>query len=67
MGNINRESLYRKFGPLLFETLVLIIKDELNLLRTEAGLTPRTNQQLMNAIDSKLKTLDLYNWMDEDI
>lgn len=61
-----RESLYKKFGPQLIEALVLIIKDEINILRTEAGLTPRTNQQIMDALDNKLTNdVPVYDWMDE--
>lgn len=62
---IARDELYRKFGPILIEALVLIIKDEINLLRTEHGLSERTNQQLMDAIENKLNNLSLYDWMNK--
>ena len=58
-----RAELYRKFGPLILETIVMIIKDEINILRQEAGLAERTNQQLMDAIESKLSELEEYDWM----
>ena len=58
-----REELYRKFGPKLIEAIVIVIKDEINLLRVEAGLPERTNQQLMNAVDTKLSSLPDYPWM----
>ena len=62
----NREELYRKFGPKLIEAIVLIIKDEINILRAEHGLPARTNQQIMNAIDNKLDTISDYEWMNEE-
>lgn len=58
-----REQLYRKFGPQLIEAIVMVIKDEINLLRAQHGLAPRTNQQLINAIDTKLADVNEYNWM----
>lgn len=64
---INREKLYKYFGPLLIEALVLIIKDEINILREKNGLAPRTNQQIMQALEDKLKTLEKYNWMDPNL
>lgn len=60
---VTREQLYRKFGPILLNAIVMIVKDEINILRQEAGLAERTNQQLMNAIDSKLDELEEYDWM----
>ena len=61
-----REELYRKFGPILIDAIVQIIKDEINILRVKAGLSERTNQQLITAIDNKLKTIPLYPWMLDD-
>lgn len=63
---ITRKELYKKFGPLLVEAVVLIIKDEINLLRVECGLPERTNQQMVSAIESKLGTLSEYDWMSEE-
>lgn len=60
-----RKDLYRKFGPLLVEAIVLIIKDEINLLRVECSLPERTNQQMINAIETKLEILSKYDWMIE--
>ena len=59
----NRESLYIRFGPKLLEAIVMVIKDEINLLRTEHGLAERTNQQLITAIDTKLADMNDYDWM----
>lgn len=58
-----REELYRKFGPMLIEAIVLIIKDEINIMRTQLGLPKRTNKQLSTAIDDKLSSLSPFDWM----
>lgn len=62
-----REELYRMFGPKLVEAIVLIIKDEINILRAEHGLSARTDQNLIDAIETKLGTLSDYDWMNEDV
>lgn len=64
---MTREELYRMFGPKLVEVLVLIIKDEINILRAEHSLSARTDQDLINAIETKLGTLSDYDWMSEDV
>lgn len=58
-----RDEIMQQFGPMLLEALMLIIKDEINLLRAEHGLLPRTNEQILNAIDDKLQTLPVYDWV----
>jgi len=58
-----RDELFRKFGPLIAEGLVLITKDEINLLRDLHGLAERTNDQIMTTLKNKLETLPLYDWM----
>ena len=63
---MTREELYKAFGPMLLEAVVLIIKDEINILRTNASLPERTNQQIIDAIETKLTTLNKYNWMDNN-
>lgn len=60
---MTRNELYRQFGPKLIEAIVLIIKDEINILRIEAGLPERTDKQIRNAITTKLESLSDYNWM----
>lgn len=58
-----RDDLFRKFGPLVVEGLVLITKDEINLLRDLHGLAARTNEQIMTALENKLGSLPKYDWM----
>lgn len=60
-----RAELYKYFGPLLMEALVLVIKDEINILRLQAGLSERTNQQIMDVMENKLSNLTKYDWMNE--
>lgn len=60
---MNREELYRKFGPKLIEAMTLVIKDEINLLRINAGLSERTNNQIMTALNNKLGLIKDYAWM----
>lgn len=62
---MTREELYRRFGPKLLEAIVLLVKDEINLLRTQHGLPARTNQQIIDALESKLSNIPDYDWMDE--
>ena len=60
---MTRAEIYRYFGAKLLEAIVLIIKDEINILRTEAGLAERDNQQIIDAIETKLASLGDYDWM----
>jgi len=62
---MTREELYRKFGPKLVEAIALVIKDEINVLRTNASLPERTDQQIIDAIETKLTAAEDYPWMDE--
>jgi len=60
---MTRDELYERFGPLLIEAIVLIIKDEINLLRQQHDLSERTNQQIIDTISNKLSILSEYDWM----
>lgn len=62
---MTREELYRKFGPKLVEAIALIVKDEINILRTNASLPERTDQQIIDAIETKLTAMEDYPWMNE--
>ena len=63
---VNRDALYRRFGPKIIEAIVLVIKDEINILRSAHGLPERTNQQLINAVEAKDDSLPLYDWMTDN-
>lgn len=61
-----REDLFKHFGPQLMEAVGLVILDEVNLLRVQAGLSERTPQQFLDAIESKWNANVPYAWMNED-
>ena len=63
--SITRKELYYQFGPILLEAIVLLIKDEINILRVAAGKPERTSEQVMDGIASKLSALTKYNWMNK--
>lgn len=58
-----RDELYSKWGPMLFEAVVLAVTDEINTLRRRAGLSPRTVWQVRNSIEEKHSTLELFDFM----
>lgn len=62
---MTRNELYEHFGPKLVEAIVLVVKDEINLLRLQLGLSERTNEQIRNVVSSKLESLSDYGWMEE--
>ena len=59
---MTRDELYQRFSPELVEAIVLVIKDEVNLLRNQHGLPERTNQNVINAIGNKLSSIPKYSW-----
>lgn len=54
MSDYTKDEIHGIFSPLLLDAIVRVLKDEINILRTEAGLSERTNQQVLNAIGAKL-------------
>lgn len=60
---MTKAELYRRFGPKLIDALTQVILDEINLLRSEIGLSSRTSQQVINAIVNKLENISDYEWM----
>jgi len=63
---MTRNELYRRFGPQLIEAIVLVVKDEINIIRTQLGLSERTNEQIRNVVSSKLESLPDYDWMESE-
>ena len=61
---MTRDELYSMFGPKLMEAIALIIKDEINILRAQHGLADRTNQQIIDALETKLGSITNYDWME---
>lgn len=64
---VRRDELFQKFGPLLFEAFAIIVKDEVNDLRVLHGLSPRTNIQIINKLDTVLDGLQKYDWMTNSV
>jgi hypothetical protein len=62
---LGRKYLYRSFGAKLVDALSQVILDEVNILRENTGLPPRTNTQLADAILNKLENIPDYEWMKE--
>ena len=58
-----RDEIMSRFGPLLLEAFALMVLDEINILRQQLGLQPRTPQQLLNQIGNHSTTLPKYDWM----
>lgn len=60
-----RDITYQKFGPLLMEALFDAILEELNELRTQAGLPLRTKAYFLGKSNNIQNHLQPYDWMDE--
>lgn len=61
-----RDNVFEKFGPILLEALVDNMLEEINELRTHAGLPPRTKEAFLGSAHNHLNHLDLYDWMADD-
>lgn len=48
-----KELFYQHFGARLLQAVIMVIKDEINILRVRAGLEPRTNEQMVDAITAR--------------
>ncbi len=62
----NREELYRRFGPLLLEAMILVLLEQINVLRDNQGMPEITEQDLIDSLENHLSELSPYNWMTED-
>ena len=61
-----RDDLFRKFGPLLNEGLMLMTLEAINVLRVKAGLQPYTPEQAMTRLEEIIDALYPYDWMDNN-
>lgn len=59
-----RDNVFEKFGPLLLEALFDKMLDEVNELRTAAGLPPRPKEQFLGSAHNHMNHLDDYDWME---
>lgn len=60
-----RDEVFHMFGPKLLEGFLELIFAENNLLRTNAGMPPRTKQQVYDEIMNHVNSLPDYEWMTE--
>jgi len=60
---MTREEMSLVFGPMLIEAIVLVVKDEINILRASQFLPEHTDQQIMDAIETKIDGLAKYDRM----
>lgn len=60
-----RDVTYQKFGPLLMEALFDTMLEEVNDLRVNAGLQPRTKSYFLGKANNNQNHLDPYGWMEE--
>lgn len=60
-----RSEVFRKFGPLLNEAMMLVILEEINRLRVEVGKPPRTEQQMLDQLNNHSSDLEPYDWQKE--
>ena len=53
-----RKQVHEHFGPKLIEAINLVELDEINIIRKQLALQPRTGQQFLDAIAAKYAKLD---------
>ena len=63
---LSREDTYRKFGPILLESLCLVLLEQINLLRKEQGMKEITEQDIIDSLNNHLSELEPYAWMNEE-
>lgn len=54
---ITKSQIYQRFGPKMLEAMVLVIRDEINILRSVHGLPERTNDQIIDALQNKYNSI----------
>lgn len=60
---MKNEDLQRQFGPKLIDAILKQFLEELNEVRTKAGLPEKTEQTIVDKIDTKIKAIKDYTWM----
>lgn len=58
-----RDETYRKFGPILLESLCLVLLEQINALRNEQGMPVITEQDIIDSLNNHLTELEPYDWM----
>lgn len=60
-----RDDTYQKFGPILLEAMVLVLLEQVNILRQNQGMPEITEQDLIDSLNNHLNELQPYDWMTE--
>lgn len=60
-----RDELYRKFGPILLEAQILVLLEQINILRQNQGMPEITEQDLIDSLNNHLSSLQPYDWMED--
>ncbi len=61
-----RDDLYRKFGPILFEATVISILELVNEHRRARGWSDITLQNFYDKVNNHITELVPYDWMEEE-
>lgn len=61
-----RDELFRKFGPILFEATLQALIDRSNEIRRKQGMPEITIQDIMDDINNHITELEPYDWMTEE-
>ena len=59
-----RDELFRRFGPLLFEAMIMSMVEEWNEHRRARGWPDITAQDVLDRIENHLTELEPYDWME---
>ncbi|GAI54068.1 unnamed protein product [marine sediment metagenome] len=62
-----RDDLFKKFGPILFESSVISILELVNESRRARGWPEITLQDFYDKVNNHITELEPYDWMNEEI
>ncbi len=63
---LTRNDTYRHIGPILLESLCLVLLEQINALRNEQGMPVITEQDIIDSLNNHLTELEPYDWMTEE-
>lgn len=63
---LTRNDTYKHFGPILIESLCLVLLEQINALRNEQGMPEITEQDILDNLNNHLSELEPYDWMTEE-
>lgn len=61
-----RNDTYRHLGPILLESVCLVLLNHINKLRNEQGMPEITEQDIIDELNNHLTELEPYDWMTEE-